>query len=362
MNRVLLAGLAGVVAGVAIAACTVDREGAPCDTDDNCPRSQYCDLTNKCVELKPSLDAPTACQLVMVSVSQKYSACAGGSVKDWHEEILPDSICGTYNAGVTASRLGYAPMKLKQCRASVLSMQCADLATRKAGQVLAECEMYSGTAASAGACSTDKDCTSGYCDTTIGCPGACRAFVSENVACTGTDVCQPGTACTNGTCKRYITSGPCSADAGQCQPYANYCSGGQCVPRQPAGTANCDPTNSYCQSNLNCVGAFLATKICQQGAALDAVCSPFTGACDKFTYCQQRDGGNFCTELPGPGGGCGLAPPNGAQDLILYCKGSRCNGVSCVNYLALGAGCSDNTSCGPLARCVAGVCRAEFCP
>jgi len=362
LNRVLLAGVVGAVAGVAIAACTVDREGAPCDTDDNCPRSQYCDLTNKCVELKPPPDAPTACRLVLVTVSQKLSACAGGSQKDWLAGILPDQICGTYNAGVTANRLGYVGSKLKQCRASVTDMDCADLGTRKPGQFLAQCEMYAGTVAPAASCATDKDCTAGWCDTTIGCPGACRAFVSENVACTGFDVCAPGTACTNGTCKRYITSGPCDADAGQCQPFSHYCSGGQCVAKQPEGTPNCDPLNSFCQANLNCVGSSFGTKLCQHGAALDAPCPANSNACDKFTYCQQRNGGNFCTELPGPGGGCFLSPPTGAQDTILYCNGARCNGISCVNYIALGAACNDTPSCGPLARCVSGICRSEFCP
>ncbi|HEU4760504.1 MAG TPA: hypothetical protein VFT91_11060, partial [Dehalococcoidia bacterium] len=193
--------------------------------------------------------------------------------------------------------------------------------------------------------------------------GSCKAFLLENVACTATDVCEPGTTCTNGTYKRYITGGACDADAGPCQPYSHYCAGGQCVPRRPEGTPGCDwaGANYFCQSNLNCVGPLLNTRICQHGGALDSVCPPFSNACDKFSYCQQRDGGNFCTPLPGPGGGCGFSAPQGAQDLVVYCLQSRCDGTRCVSFNAQDSSCGDNSVCGPLARCVNGACRSEFC-
>jgi hypothetical protein len=359
-----MAGVVGALAGVAVSACFVEREGAPCDTDDNCPRSQYCDLENKCVEHRPSLDQDIACELVLITVSQKLSACAGGRAVDWKEGVFWEEICSSVTKSITAGRMGYDPMKLRACRASVTEADCADLATRKAGQYLADCPMLTGSVASGGSCATDKDCAAGYCNTSAGCLGSCRAFVSNNVACTATDVCEPGSACTNGTCKPYITSGSCSdGDAGQCQPWSHYCPGGQCTPRRPAGTSGCDYTGGgfFCESKLNCAGALLGTRVCQPGGSLESICTPFTNQCDKFTYCQTHDGGNFCTLLPGPGDGCGLQPPQGAQDLVLTCLKSRCDGLRCVNYNAQDTGCGDNTVCGPLARCVGGACRSEFC-
>lgn len=366
MNRVLLALVFGVLAGAGISACiNVDREGAPCDTDDNCPRSQYCDLTNKCVELTPALPADTACQLALVSLTQKFSACVGGKQQTWLEEIFPQQICGTLAASQTAGRITYAPMQLKVCRAALLNASCGDVATRKPGQQLSGCPMYTGTVAQAGSCATDKDCAAGWCDTSTGCLGTCRGFVPEGGSCaTATDLCAPGAACFNGACRSYITGGGC--DGGPCQPYSNFCNGNQqCVPRLPAGTANCDYSGAgyFCQQTLNCVGpAVFATKFCQPPAQQGELCQGFTNACDKFTICTQTDGGNVCAPVPGPGGGCFATPPQNAQDLVLYCRQSRCNGFSCVSYLGLGAGCGDNAACGPLARCVNGACRSEFCP
>jgi hypothetical protein len=187
------------------------------------------------------------------------------------------------------------------------------------------------------------------------------------VGCAGTNVCEPGTACTNGTCKRYITSGSCTdADAGSCQPFSHYCPGGQCTPRRGSGTPGCDYQGGgyFCQQNLNCVGAVFGNRVCQAGGALDSVCQALTNQCDKFTYCQTRDGGNLCTLLPSIGEQCGLLnPPPGAQDLVLSCLKSRCDLVigRCVTYNAQDTSCSDGTVCGPLARCVSGACRSEFC-
>ena len=366
MNRVIMALVVGLLAGAAISACVVDREGAPCDRDDNCPRSQYCDLGNHCVELTPALEANVACRLVLVSLTQKFSECLGGRPQDWLEGIFPDQICGTYLASLAAGRVTYDPMQLKVCRAALFTDACADLGTRKAGRMLADCPLFAGTVAPASPCATDKDCAGGYCDTTSGCPGTCRAFVAENAPCTAADVCTPETACTGGTCRRYITSGPCSADAGPCQPFSNYCNGsGQCVPRAVAGTPGCNYAGAgyFCEQNLNCVGALLGGKSCLRGVGLDQPCTPFTNACDKFSACMTRDGGaTLCTPLPGPGGGCGLSPPAGAQDLILACRQSRCVLLSCVNYLSPGQACNNDGECGPLARCVGGTCRAEFCP
>lgn len=373
MNRTVLAGVVGLVAGVAISACMVNREGAPCVRDDNCPRSQYCDLvyapgstatTGACRELTPALEADDACQLVLTSLAQKFSDCAGGRPQDWMEAFSPQQICATYAGSLSAARVTYAPMQLKVCRAALFADACGDLASRKAGQMLADCALYAGTVAAAGQCATDKDCAGGWCDTNAGCLGTCRAFVPESGACTGTDVCAPGTVCTQGTCRGYITSGPCTADGGVCEPFEHYCRGGQCVLREPSGTAGCDYTGAgnFCQPNLNCVGALLGTKSCLRGIALDQPCTPFTNSCDRFTICATRDGGaNLCTLAPVAGAGCGLSPPPGAQDLVVVCRESRCNGFTCVSYAGFGQGCGNNADCGPIGRCVNGACRAEFC-
>jgi hypothetical protein len=361
LNRVLVAGVVGLFAGAAISACVVDREGAPCDRDDNCPRSQYCDLTNKCVELKPTLEADVACQLVLVSLTQKFSECVGGRADHWYQGIDVPSICRTLTSSVTAGRLTYAPMQLKVCRAELLGESCADLVPRNAGQMLDGCDtLFTGTVQAGAACTTDRDCVGGWCDTTTGCPGTCKGYIQQGGPCTATQLCQPGLACYKGACAPYVTSGHC--DAGPCQPYSGYCDGAQqCRSRQPEGASGCFyfGVDFNCQLNTKCVGGLLATKTCLKGLPLGAACTQQTNACDYFTSCQPGDGGTFCQRDPGPGGNCGIV-----NNDIIGCTSSRCSGLlggACLQYIPLGGACGDNAACGPLARCVNGACRAEFC-
>ena len=364
MNRMLLAGMVGLAAGVAVSACVVDREGAPCDRDGNCPRSQYCDLTNKCVELKPSLQADVACQLILTSLTQRLSECVGGRPDHWYEGIDVPSVCRTLTNSVTAGRLSYAPMELKNCRAAILGNACADQIPRNAGQMLDRCPAFVGTVATGGACTTTRDCASGWCDTSAGCSGVCRSYVAQGGPCTATQLCQPGLGCHQGACQPYVTSGSC--DAGPCQPYSNICDGtNTCQPRRPEGSPDCFYFGAgyFCQMNTKCVGGFFATKICQQGLALGAACAQGTNACAYFTSCQPGDGGTFCQRDPGPGGTCGVV-----NNDIVGCTGSRCQlrflslTGDCLQYVPVGGACPNGSGdCSPLARCVNGFCRSEFC-
>jgi hypothetical protein len=150
------------------------------------------------------------------------------------EAFLPRQICATYAGSLAAGRITYAPMQLKVCRAALFADACGDLASRKAGQMLADCALYAGTVAAAGQCATDKDCAGGWCDTNAGCLGTCRAFVPESGACSGTDVCAPGTAC-NGTA--------CVSASGQCgDGVDNDGDGKNGYPFDPGCSSITDPT------------------------------------------------------------------------------------------------------------------------
>jgi hypothetical protein len=362
MRPIWMAGLAGAAVGIA-ASCVVNLEGAPCERDSNCPRSQYCDQsqpTHQCVEIVKLTSPQEGCELALESLSQRLSECAAGLPEHWYAQGEVPSVCGAIAASVAAGRQTFDPSKVRECRAGILNMACGDLLNRTYGLMIDGCGMFQGTVAAGNACTAHTDCADGYCDTISRCPGTCRPFKAVNDLCTAADLCAPGSTCWGGSCRAFITSGTC--DAGPCNQATHYCNNQQCLPREGEAAQGCAYVgDGYdCQLTLNCTGALLFDpRSCQKGKGLNEPCVTYENECARFTSCQPGDGGHFCRLNPGPGGMCGLQ----SGDLVL-CTGSRCTSAfngTCANFLAVGADCSDSAECGPVARCVNGRCIAEYC-
>jgi hypothetical protein len=211
-----------------------------------------------------------------------------------------------------------------------------------------------GAVGDGGLCSSDLECTRGFCFRTGGADcGACRGFANPDggvgANCTRDSMCSPGTYCRTqggnfGTCQQRI-----AADAG-------------CT------------NSASCQVGLLCPDPFGANRTCQPGKLEGAPCVKGRLECarsgqDYELLCATEftaDGGvDRCTRRfnTQPNRPCntgeqvqGLGVPAGPNCLDTeYCE----NGL-CANRRAVGMPCGTNSeACVAGARCSQGVCVAN---
>lgn len=342
--------LALLCTGLLLAGCAVDLEGAPCEQDSNCPRAQWCQLDGTCTSRTPTL--AEACELVVEMATRKTASCYTGRVEGWREEIPSADLCAAIAASEAAGTLGFEPTTaaIRQCKASLIDGACEALSVPTA---LTDCELFPPASSVGQPCGTPYDCADGWCEVSSTCPGTCRAFVEDDQACAAGDRCRPGSVCaSDGFCRPYGRLGDDCSAARPCDPYLALCSGnpGTCVARKLSGGCSFNE----CAPTYRCSPPLFGGT-CNPARAVGEPCTPGQYQCEALAHCSNVT--NQCEPVSAVGGSCGL---NFEGEIVLVCLGSRCDGNSCANHVAIGQACNNDTECGPLARCD-GVCLPQFC-
>jgi hypothetical protein len=225
------------------------------------------------------------------------------------------------------------------------------------------------------ACSTTRECKSGFCVDGVCCDTACGGGASDCQACS-----KAAGGSTDGTCQKSAAGTVCRAMAGACD-VAETCTGtSEICPADKlrsrsytcrASTGPCDVAEKCSGSSVTCPADKLAsnTTVCRAAAGscdvvefcsgsspacpsdqfkpLVAVCRPTAGACDLADYCtgtspacppdQLLPAGTICRAATstcdqeelcsGTGGGCPVdqSKPDGAS-----CPGGMCKAGLCI--------------------------------
>jgi hypothetical protein len=204
-------------------------------------------------------------------------------------------------------------------------------------------------------CSSDTDCGSGRCVSSVCCDGACGPCGDcSSGTCTdfaqgsaGTPACALPFAC-NGSSATCPTS--CAGDA-DCIA-TDYCTGGACVPARASSTSCTE--DRQC-ANGNCSIAGICSGSSANGTACTAADQCETGYCASGVCCNSA-----CTA--GPCQACNVSGSVGTCEKVPVtspgspsCAPYACNGSS----TACPTTCTQDTQCSPADHCSAGSCVAK---
>lgn len=181
-----------------------------------------------------------------------------------------------------------------------------------------------GSIAAGAACGSDWQCSTGFCQLTLG--SLCGTCASRAM---------PGQTGPDG--------GPvCAVDA-QCAAMT-VCSGGKCVSPGMMG-ATCGMSSPPCLRTLTCIGG-----TCQTPLQLGAACTAATD-CDgsKGLYCDTKTT-KVCKQTGTAAGGSACDVVNGG--LVACTGGSLCDNVNMQGQGTCHAPAADNATCGPGIGCV----------
>ncbi len=196
-------------------------------------------------------------------------------------------------------------------------------------------EIITGTVEDGGACSSNWQCVSGYCDTGAACPGVCTARIPLDGDCSEGGQCETGLEC-NWDTEKCEEPGPKASQGGACE-YDDQCEYGLfCL------ITDFETYEGTCEPWLG------AGESCDGDGAMDYVCEPGLG-------CDYENTGN-CTEIQivGVGETCD-------GDVLVCDMADRavCGGETCIQLPAAGEACLMGEYCYFGLYCDAStVCRA----
>lgn len=291
-------------------------------------------------------------------------------------------------ARIAAGRLRFDASALSTCQARAAMVACAAPADMQAA-LGRDCDDVFVGRVTTGACVDAGDCAPGLaCVTRDGsCPGTCEPLGPRGARCdTELAPCADGLTCEDGRClPASVALGDACATTAQCPPDA-YCDDATCVLRKSRGRACTDdeqcPASDYCRFLVLGDDVALETGTCEARLAAGAGCDPLIGGCADGLACDEAR--EVCASVPdtagescvadaapcGEGKGlvcdaslCELEPmlgdacdPSAPSCRFGVCVAQDASGIgTCQDFLAPGAACSDDASCGALA-CVAGHC------
>ena len=368
--------LFGTLVLLSAAGCTVDVTGAICSADGNCASNQHCNFdTQRCI----AGERPFAetCATVFALVSQRIEACDSGAAAKWSTVLGSDIICRDLASSVTANRVKYEYGKTLACQTAVAALSCASIVE---GDVLGVCPAIKAKVQPGESCSTTYDCAGGWCDTSTGCPGFCRANIASGAACDSSkDRCDPSAICVGGGCRPYVGKGAaCDGNTLKCEPAGLFC-----VPSPTTGNGVCREkrTSGHCSNNEDCLESYRCVdsgsgdSVCALPRLIEDPCTPrqvigqIFGDCEGFAFCSEAS--KKCTAYPTElGAACGFY--DGKE--LAACIGSRCDlsekagfAGRCVPFLDTGADCSNPGFtnplglCGPDGACVNNKCIKTTC-
>jgi hypothetical protein len=347
--------LLGVVLTLGAYACLVQLQGAPCEGDENCPRSQYCSRDGGCLNGQTPIDL--ACERVTKALTSRVAECAGGEPGAYQLLVGTDRLCEAVGASVDGGREAYDASALADCTAALASRTCDSVLA--GGNPLAGCAALTPRVPEGGLCGNSLDCASGYCDTSANCPGQCRHFIAAGAPCDPAGQgCQEGTTCFAGHCQPYGDAGvACNLLTPACAPDLG-CIAGQCGQKLTTD-GGCTVLGSECAAGYSCVGQGFTGRTCQPARPLGAPCTPGQGECAPLLWCGGTPA--TCRLWAQHHEPCGLI---GGE--LVGCLGGRCSGGICEDYLGTGEKCTGNGDCGPAGRCVqvgsnVSVCQPSYC-
>lgn len=194
-------------------------------------------------------------------------------------------------------------------------------------------------------CSSHRDCTNGYCDSTTNrcvTSPTCMSSAScqSGFYCDMRGICTPGCGA-DADCARLGTGLVCNTTSHTCQPSGRCTSDAQCSGATPVCLGgSCQPRTSQCQFAYQCTGS--------GQACVDGRCVVACTAGNASTVCAA---GQVCTN-----GRCAYPSNPGAN-----CGGRCTAGQLCVDGVCLRT-CSADTECGAGNMCDHGVCRVDTRP
>jgi hypothetical protein len=205
-----------------------------------------------------------------------------------------------------------------------------------------------GTLANGAGCVYDYQCSSGYCQGTIGtyqC-GTCTARVAVGGTCEHIADCDTGLWCSSGTCKKSTAAGQACKVTDECADGSN-CQGGVC---KPTGV-HAKKAGETCQVSYECVEGLA----CENWKCAEPVFANAGDSCGMSATCGN---GLICTAA----GKCVAYAPNGSCANSSYgcVLGQYCNTASkCVDAGGVGDPCQVN---GDDSDCVLGLtCVQKKC-
>jgi hypothetical protein len=357
-----------VVMMMALAGCSVQVTGAPCQDDLQCPSAQRCTAEGHCVAgARTGEHLLESCRTAMEALARRADQCHGGKTPEsYHRLADTESVCASVVASVQAGRQTFVPERFGACVRQLRDLPCGALTLDdfSQGNLLARCEALESQAAEGNPCGSNLDCRGGWCDTKAGCPGVCKRYVPAGSACDGSVPCQPGSTCSLNVCRAYANLGESCAWGVRCAPEANAaCVGNVCVARKEAGTCagadECAPGQACVKLDAN--GGANTPRECRPARGLDESCTPGALECGGLLYCEAASA--RCRPWRELGQTC--FNPDGTDERAL-CLGSRCAfgafaQLVCQQYVAPGAACVLNTDCGPTGACRDNVCITTWC-
>ncbi|HEX8789321.1 MAG TPA: hypothetical protein VF765_00110 [Polyangiaceae bacterium] len=223
-------------------------------------------------------------------------------------------------AALTASGTKTTPSDLEQCVQAISAETCDEALDNPQPSACS----IPGTVAAGSVCGSDWQCSTGFCQLTLG--TLCGTCASRAM---------PGQTGPDG--------GPvCAVDA-QCAAMT-VCAGGKCVSPGMMG-ATCGMGSAPCLRTLTCIGGICKTPL-QAGATCAAAtdCDGSKGLyCDKTTKtCKQ-------TGTAAAGSPCGIV----SGGLVACTGGSSCDNPNMQGQGTCHAPAADNATCGPGINCTA---------
>jgi hypothetical protein len=229
---------------------------------------------------------------------------------------------------VLTGKVRYDGSTVAACLADLAAQSCTINGLDKR-RSFAQCifDVFRGSVAAGGTCSTDAECVSGSCNTQCG---------QEDGCCTGT--CNPGnpptplTPIAIGASCPQGTGGfdPC-VDGAFCDPATQICTA-----LHPVG-APCNDAYQ-CGDGLNCTFT-TGTGTCATVPHLGESCATINTCGDEGSYCDQTT--QTCTAVKLSGGSC----TSGGCSTLLFCDPQT---ARCIANPAVGESCVESGRCNDL--------------
>ncbi|WNG48115.1 hypothetical protein F0U60_31225 [Archangium minus] len=354
-----------VVMMVALAGCSVQVTGAPCEDDLQCPSAQRCTPEGHCVAgARSGEHLLESCRTAMETLARRANQCYGGPPDSYQRLVDTESVCASVVASVQTSRQSFLPEQFGACVRRLRDLPCGALTLEEfsQGNLLARCDALAPQVAEGGSCGGNMDCQDGWCDTSASCPGVCKRYVPAGSGCDGSVPCQPGSTCSLNVCRAYANLGESCAWGVRCAPEANAaCVNNVCVVRKEAGACASADECAPGQACVKLESGATAPRECRPARGLDEPCTPGAFECGGLLYCEAASA--RCRPWRELGQTC--FNPDGTAELAL-CLGSRCafgafGQLVCQQYVAPGEACLLDVDCGPLGSCHNKVCVATWC-
>ncbi|MEO9157323.1 MAG: hypothetical protein ABI591_17035 [Kofleriaceae bacterium] len=291
---------------VVLSACGTDSNGGPYTPID---------------QLESSYQAALCTHLVACHEVADQQTCLATNLAGQGLFIDPQTV-----QLVLTGKVRYDGSTVAACLADVAAQTCTLNGLDKR-RPFAQCifDVFRGSVAAGGTCSTNAECISGGCTTQCG---------QTNTCCTGT--CSPGAAPLPLTPIAIGMTCPQGTGGFDACVEGSYCdhSTQLCTALKPVGATCTDA--SQCGDALTCN---FSMGVCATVPHLGESCATTFTCSDEGAYCDQTT--TLCTQVKLIGGSCAT----GGCSSLLSCDSQS---QLCISYPALGQSCSLAGRCGDI--------------